>query len=425
MKVAILGYGIEGKVAYDYWRAHGDDVTIFDDKPVQVPEGAQFQLGPDWQLEGFDLIVRSPGTRPDRIPTDAKTTSVVREFMNKCPAPVIGVTGTKGKGTTTTLITKMLAAAGKTVHIGGNIGLPALAFLDKVKPDDWVVLELSSFQLMDATKSPQVAVCLMIVPEHLNWHRDMDEYVQAKANIFKFQKPSDQATYNANNMNSAAIGSISPGKKLPYYDVRGAYVEGGQVMFQDKVICAVSDVGLLGLHNLDNVCAAVAAVYPIVGDAIPLARAIKEFKGLEHRLELVRELDGVKYYNDSFAANPLSTIAALNAVVEPKVVIIGGFDRDLDLAELAAALGQHKEDLRKILVIGAAGERVGGVLRANKIDNFEILIDKEMSVIVKKASELAQKGDAILLSPGFASFDMYKNFEERGNDYKEAVGKLT
>lgn len=418
MKVAILGYGIEGQAAYKYWHALGDEITIFDDKLVAVPDGANFQQGPDWQLEDFDLIVRSPGIRPERIPAGAIVTSVVREFMAKCPAPIIGVTGTKGKGTTSTLIAKMLEAAGKTVHLGGNIGLPGLEFLDQVKPEDWVILELSSFQLMDITQSPHIGVCLMIVPEHLNWHKDMAEYIEAKGNLFRFQVAGDAAVYNATNDYSTQIAQLSKGTKLPYLDKAGAYIENNEIKFQDTIICKASKVGLIGPHNLENVCAAVAAAYPIVNDPAPLATAIKEFKGLEHRLEMVGEIGQITYIDDSFSTTPEAAIAAIKSFAHPKILILGGSDKGSDYAELAKTVAAS--NVREVVAIGDTAGRITSSLEASGFHRYHTG-DTKMYDIVQSAKQHAQPGDVVLLSPACASFGLFKSYKERGDQFKASV----
>lgn len=447
MKVAILGYGVEGSAAYKYWRALGDDITIFDDKSVEVPEGAVLEVGANWQLEDFDLIVRSPGIRPDRLPANANVTSVVREFMARCPAPIIGVTGTKGKGTTSTLIAKMLEAAGCTVHLGGNIGRPALEFLDQVKPPDWVVLELSSFQLIDVTESPQIGVCLMIVPEHLNWHSDMVEYVAAKANLFRFQKPQDTAVYNAANSYSIEIAQVSKGSKIPYLvspykpvttgygsgklnsgsipdkiqQSLGSYIERDQIIFQDTPICSTHEVGLIGRHNLENICAAVAAVYPIVQDSKPLAEVIKTFKGLEHRLELVGEMGGVGYIDDSFSTTPETAIAAIKSFQQPKILILGGSDKGSDYTELAKVI--TASNVKQVVAIGDMAEKIVENLHKQ---SFQAVTTGEttMKGIVQSTRNISKPGDVVLLSPACASFGLFKDYKDRGNQFKAAVQVL-
>ncbi|HUC20304.1 MAG TPA: Mur ligase family protein, partial [Candidatus Polarisedimenticolaceae bacterium] len=293
MKVAIIGYGVEGKSALEYWRAQGHQMCIHDaNAELRLPRDTESHLGPDYLqgLDRYDLIVRSPGVRPQLIlkanpglnPT--QITSGTNEFLANCTAKVIGVTGTKGKGTTTTLITRMLQAAGHTAHLGGNIGHPALDLLDKVNPEDWVVLELSSFQLIDIRYSPHVAVMLTISPDHLNWHPDMHEYLAGKQNIFAHQGSGDRAIYNACNLYSLQSGLAAPAEQIPYNATEGGWVDETNVKIGDTVICKTEDIALPGRHNWDNVSAAVTAVWPIIQDAKPIKQAILTFTGLEHRL---------------------------------------------------------------------------------------------------------------------------------------------
>jgi UDP-N-acetylmuramoylalanine--D-glutamate ligase len=344
MKIAILGYGVEGKSAYKYWLALGADITICnqDDKP-EFPAGARVVTGPDYlkHLNDFDLVVRSPGVKPWEVKTKAKVTSVTGEFLAHCPARVIGVTGTKGKGTTATLITRILGEAGWRTHLGGNIGVPPLDFLSKVRASHLVVLELSSFQLIDLELSPHIAVCLTIAGEHLDWHRGMNEYVAAKGNIFWHQEPDDVAVYNAHNEYATQIAKLSVGKKIPYLEPPGAVVKDGKLVMDDLEICTIDEVGLIGPHNLENVCAAVTTTWELVNrNPDPIRRAVKAFTGLPHRLEPIRELRRVKFVNDSFSANPIAAMAAIKSFPEPKILILGGMDRGLDFGPLVRAVAE-------------------------------------------------------------------------------------
>ncbi len=436
MKIAILGYGVEGQAAVRYFRRQRSkvkgqrflssepEITICDAKTdLELPEGVQTRLGPDYlqDLDGFDLIVRSPGVRPDLIRSSAPVTSVTREFMAQYPAPIIGVTGTKGKGTAATLIAKILEADGHKVWLGGNIGTPALDFLDKVKPTDWVVLELSSFQLMDVTQSPQVAVGLMIAPDHLDYHLHMEEYIQAKGNIYRFQTKSDLAVYCGGQPETKRLVQLSPGRHISYCTPEGAYVRDGRVMFRDEEICKVNEVGLIGRHNLENVCAAVAATHHLVKDAKARAKAIREFKGLPHRLEEVRVLAGVRYINDSFAANPTAAEAGVKAFAEPKVLILGGFDRGMNQMELAQAVAES--NVRKVLLIGQMAPKLAKLLEAEGYKRYK-QVAGGMVEIVAAARAVAEEGDVVLLSPGSPSFDMFKNFADRGERFRAAVESL-
>ena len=255
MQVAIVGFAHEGQSALHYWQSQGADITICDRNPAkEIPTGVASQLGEGYlsNLDRFDVIVRTAGLKPSIIlaenPTvEPKITTVINEFLRVCPTKnVIGVTGTKGKGTTSTLITKMLESAGKQVFLGGNIGLSPLEFLPEITPDSWVVLELSSFQSVDLQYSPHIAVCLMVVPEHLNWHADMEEYIEAKSNMFAHQGPNDTAIYFAESQLSHDIVRSSQGKKITYFASPGAYVENGKIVIDNHENCDTSELQLRG-----------------------------------------------------------------------------------------------------------------------------------------------------------------------------------
>jgi UDP-N-acetylmuramoylalanine--D-glutamate ligase len=435
MKIAILGYGGQGRSAYDYWRSPENQITVCDkDESLELPGDVTKHLGPDHlkSLDQFDVIVRSPIVHPSDIVAANtpdildKVTSVTNEFMRVCPSRnIVGVTGTKGKGTTSTLIAKILQTAGKRVHLAGNIGTPPLDILDEdIQPEDYVVLELANFQLIDLKQSPHIAVCLMVVPEHLDWHHDEAEYVTAKQQLFVHQSANDIAIYYADNPTSKQVASASPGRQIPYYAAPGALIANDTVTIQNIVTCRTDEIRLLGKHNWQNVCAAVTAVWQITQDVEAIHRAITSFSGLEHRLELVRTLDGVAYYNDSFASGAAATAAALESIPVPKVMLIGGYDRGLNLDEFAESLKKSNDSIKKVVLIGAAAQRTAEVLDAHGFDNYEIFASKDIREITKHAKQLAQAGDAVVLSPGFASFDMFKNFEERGNRFKAAVHEL-
>lgn len=439
MRIAILGYGSQGQAAYEYWNSPENQITICDADPsLSLPDGAASVLGKEYlkNLGAYDLIVRSPGIHPRDIfkanpeTTDIsdRITSVTNEFFKVCPTQnIIGVTGTKGKGTTSTLIAKMLEAAGKKVHLGGNIGIPPLTMLkDPIMPDDWVVLELANFQLIDLKYSPHIAVCLMIVPEHLNWHDGIDEYLDAKRQLFKHQTETDIAIYYANNNYSVSVSQASSAILIPYMAASGAEVsEGGVITIEGQEICSVSDIRLLGKHNWQNVCAAITAVWQVSKEPAVLKTAVTSFAGLPHRLEPVREIDGVRYFNDSFASATGATIAALEAIAGDKIMIIGGYDRGLELEELARAIAKHKDDLRRVVLIGASAHKLETELKAHGFTNYDIVLSRKMGDIVERAKSVARQGDSIVFSPGFASFDMFKNFEDRGLQFKEIVNALT
>ncbi len=434
MNIAIIGFGKEGQAAYDYWR-DGNDITICDQNPeLVVPEGVASHLGEGYlqNLEGFDFIVRSPYVRPDIIiqansPGIAdKITSSTNEFMRACPTRnIIGVTGTKGKGTTSSLITAMLKAAGKTVHLGGNIGVPALDLLkNDIQPDDYVVLELSSYQLIDLQTSPHIAVCLMVVPEHLDWHADEAEYIAAKQQLFRNQFEQDIAVYYSANVRSTTIAGVSLGTKIPYMEQPGAYVENDEITIGGQVICNVNELKLIGKHNWQNACAATTAVWQVTQDASAIKSALTSFSGLPFRIEFRKEVNGIRYFNDSFATGPGACLAAMEAIEGPKVMILGGYDRGLDLTELAEGIAAQGLNIRNALIIGDSKERLAEVLRAHNLDNFVVSDARTMPDIVREAAALAQRGDAVVLSPGFASYGLFKNFEDRGEQFNAAVEAL-
>jgi UDP-N-acetylmuramoylalanine--D-glutamate ligase len=436
MKIAILGYGEQGRAAYDYWgRDTANQLTICDrNETLVAPEGALTRLGPSYlkDLDQFDVLVRAPGLHPRDIAaanSDAiltKVTTVTNEFLRVCPSfNIIGVTGTKGKGTTSTLITRMLEAAGKTVHLGGNIGTPPLDLLNnKIQPDDWVVLELANFQLIDLHKSPHIAVCLLVVPEHLDWHADLQEYITSKQQLFATQTSSDIAIYYADNENSKTVASAGQAAKIPYFAPPGAMVVDEYIAIDGQKICRIDEIKLLGKHNWQNVCAALTAVWQVTHDVAALHKAIAAFEGLPHRLEPVRIVDQVRFYNDSFAATPEAAIAALEAISGTKVLIVGGFDRQLPLQSLANGLAEAAADLRKVVLIGQSRPRVAQALASAGYDNFVLSSAATMTEIVSEARHYAKSGDAVLLSPGFPSFDMFKNFEDRGLQFKAVVTNL-
>lgn len=429
MKVAILGFGVEGKSSADYWAELGNKVTICDKNPsLNIPSRFESKLGDSYleNLSEFDLIIRSPGVHPAQIQNVPNmVTSNTNEFVSVCPTTnVISITGTKGKGTTSSLIAHILETAGKRVHIGGNIGLPPLELLTKkIEQDDWIVLELSNFQLIDLKRSPRIAVCLLVEPEHQDWHGSVDEYVQAKQQLFRWQSEEDIAIYYSNNELSKKVVSVSAAKKIPYFSEPGAYIEGGKVIIDDTIICEVGDIRLLGKHNWQNVCAAVTAVWQVTKDNKVIKEAISSFVGLPFRLELRGKYNGVSYYNDSFSSQPEAAIAAIEAVTMPKVVILGGYDRNLDLTKLAKTAIANDAGIKKLVLIGASSKRLADALKNEGYENYIVDSSKSLADIVATAKQYAVAGDAIVLSPGFPSFDMFKNFEDRGIQFNKEVPK--
>jgi UDP-N-acetylmuramoylalanine--D-glutamate ligase len=432
MKIAIVGFGLEGNAAYEYWK-DGNEVTICDQNDqIQVPEGVATQLGQNYldHLDRFDLIVRSPNVHPWALMTAnspdimGKVTTNTNEFFRASPSKnIVAVTGTKGKGTTCSLITGMLEACGYGVHFGGNVGIPALELMRRgIQPEHWIVLELSSFQLMDLKYGPHVGVCLMITAEHLDWHTDMKEYIEAKQHLFKEQGEQDVAVYYAKDDFSKEIVKPSKGQKIPYYESPGAFVDdNSNIVIDGNVICHTNELKLLGKHNWQNACAAVTSVWSIVKNVEAMRQVLTTFGGLEHRLEFVRELNGFKFYNDSFGTTPETAMVALQTFEEPKVVIIGGSDKGSGYDDLAKVV--KESSIRKVLLIGDQAPHIQAALDAVGFNNY-MPGGTAMADIVNNARAQAQPGDIVLLSPACASFDMFVDYKDRGVQFKQAVQAL-
>ncbi|GAC1387950.1 MAG: UDP-N-acetylmuramoyl-L-alanine--D-glutamate ligase [Candidatus Saccharimonadales bacterium] len=445
MKVAIVGFGIEGKVSAAYWSRLGADVTICDQKTdVILPENTHSQLGVDYlrDLKRFDVIVRTAGLHPNEIlmansedPSIARRiTTSLNEFIRVCPTQhVIGITGTKGKGTTSTLVTKILLAAGFKAHLGGNIGIAPLEMLLNIQPQDWVVLEMSSFQLIDFTGHVPLAACLMIAPEHLNWHADLKEYYAAKSQLFIHQLKSDQAIYNANSVQSQSIVALSPALTKTAYEVpdedavptlkQGSYVSGETIYYQNEKIMSTRDVKLLGRHNLENVCAAITIVWPIIsGNVEAIRQVVSSFSGLPHHTEFVTNINDVSYYNDSYSTMPEATIAALKAIPGQKVLILGGGSKNLPLDDMISAIAAAP--IRHVVLIGSLAQDLAQKLTAVGVTNYSFSMNG-MADIVAEAQKYAHPGDIVLLSPGLpAKGDgFFIDNVDRGNQFKACLGQ--
>ncbi len=426
MKIAIAGYGLEGESNYRYYAEDSSsDIVIVDERqPAALPDGAKTIIGENafHNLKGFDLVVRTAGLAPRKIKTDGKVWSATNEFFKKCPAPIIGVTGSKGKGTTASLIASILEAAGRKVWLVGNIGLPSLDILSQVSSDDLVVYELSSFQLWDLKRSPQTAVVLFIEQEHLDVHFDMQDYINAKSNIARHQTAGDYLVYNGANQYSTSIADTSDATKISYPSTSSAHVDNKAFYYGEQKICSISALQLMGDHNLDNACAAIDAVWPIIQDKKAIKNGLKSFKGLPHRLKFVRTVDGVDYYDDSIATTPSSAIAALNAFSKPKVIILGGSSKGSNFIELGRQLASE-ENTRAIL-IGDEAENIAHACQAAGFVDYEILEKPTAVNFVARARSLAVKGGVVLLSPACASFGLFKNYSDRGDQYIAAVEAL-
>ena len=407
-KVAILGYGLEGQDAEKYFKDLGEDITILDRK---------FDKNYLSNLNSFGIIVRSPGVYrylPEIVKAEksgVEITSAIKLFFEECPGRIIGVTGTKGKGTTSTLIYEILKNAGKDVYLAGNIGKPYLELLPKLTKESFVILELSSFQLIDLTKSPQIAVVLNITLDHLDWHKNKEEYISSKKNIVRYQTVSDLAVINSEYAVSRNFAKLTKAKVI-FFDKR---------KLEEK---CKKRLLLRGEHNLENIAASVyvSKILKIKEDVI--LKTIRSFKGLEHRLELVRQVKGVTFYNDSFATGPQPTIAAIKSFNEPETLILGGSDKGLNYDELGKVIGETK-NIKAIILIG----QIAGVIKKS-ISKFNYkgkmleLGKTNMKKIVETAYQNTSNEGVVILSPAAASFDMFKNYKDRGDKFKEAVQNL-
>ena len=450
MKIIIAGYGVEGISNLIYFQQKFPDAefVVADERPADklpaIPSGVRLISGKNVfseQLGDADLVVRTASLPPRNIKTNGKIWSATNEFFDKCPAPIIGVTGTKGKGTTCSLIAAILRQSGQTVHLVGNIGVPALDVLSKIKKTDIVVYELSSFQLWDLEKSPHVAVVLMIEPDHLNVHTDFADYLNAKKNIRRHQYLGDVCLYHPTNKYSQEVAAAPLVRLLDTGDNHGdtldfaqryaipdddqVYVQDGYFCVQNRRICSTSHLRLPGAHNLENACAAMSAVMelPINVTDEQFSAGLESFTGLPHRLKFVAEKNGIKYYDDSISTTPGSAIAALKAFTEPKNLILGGSDKGADYAELAQEIA--RQQMRAVIVNGANAGKLAEILHKNKVSCQIMQLEMApMPEVVEAAAGLVQPGDAVILSPAAASFDMFKSYSDRGDQFVAAVEKL-
>ncbi len=448
-RAAVLGFGISNRPLARTLAQWGAVVTVFDKKGEEafsefIDEfkalGVAFSLGEGYldQLSGFDVIFRTPGMRFDlpqiqrEINNGAELTSEMEVFMKLCPAFIYAVTGSDGKTTTTTLIYEMLKHEGYSCYLGGNIGTPLLDRVHEMNENDRVVLELSSFQLHTMQQSPDVAVITNVTPNHLDIHKSMEEYIDAKRNIFNYQTAENRVVLNYDN--PATRSFISQAKaSVSLFSSRqecaeGAFVRNGRIILRTKgteqEIMSLGDIKLPGMHNAENIMAAMLAVIPEVStDTI---RVIAEnFGGVEHRSEFVRNCNGVSFYNDSIGSSPTRTIATISAFPGNVVLIAGGYDKKLCYDELGPVL---QERAKALVLLGATADKIEQAYRdyVEKVGlaSLPIARVKTMEEAVAKAYQLACSGDVVLLSPASASFDMYANFMERGNHFKQIVGLL-
>lgn len=397
--------------------------------------GAVLRLG-DGYLQDLDqdVIFRTPGLRPDVPELEAARakgstiTSEMEVFFEVCPCPIIAVTGSDGKTTTTTIIAELLRAAGHTVHVGGNIGHPLLAEADTIRPTDWAVLELSSFQLMAMTHSPHIAVVTNLAPNHLDVHKSMEEYIWAKENIFRHQQPGDIAVFNLDNAITRELSAHAPGRAL-YFSRReepenGVFLRGNAVISRrdgrERQIMTTEDIRLPGVHNVENYMAAIAAVDGLVPDDV-IRTFARTFNGVEHRIELVRTWRGVRFYNDSIASSPSRTIAGLRSFKEKVILIAGGYDKHIPFDVLGPEVVEH---VKLLILCGATADKIRAAVEqapGYRPGHPEILDVTPFQRAVETARDRAVPGDVVTLSPACAAFDQFKNFMERGKTFKAIV----
>jgi len=441
-KIAVLGFGLEGQDLIRFLLKQKAQITVFDQKEklsgqeyqVFKKAGVVFQLGKNYlqNLSGFKFVFRSPGFKrflPEILTAEkkgAQISSAVKLFFELCPAKIIGVTGTKGKGTTATLIYEILKKDGQKVFLAGNIGQPMLSLLPELSQDSWVVLELSSFQLQDLNQSPHIAVVLFIASEHLNYHQDTNEYIQAKANIVSHQKKSDWAVLNADDLISSSFAGLTPAQIYCFSrqkKVRGTYIQNREIYLFKERLGPVDNLQLLGVHNWENVCAAALASFLAGASLESIKKTIFAFKGLEHRLEEVTMIKGVTFYNDSFSTTPETTMAAIKSFSKPIVLIAGGSEKGSDYTQLGKEITQST--VKTLVLIGQMAEKIKtAVLAAGFKKEIVFQPSEKMREIVKVAFQKAKPGEVILLSPACASFDLFKDYKERGEQFKKYAQTL-
>lgn len=448
-KVAIIGMGVSNLPLLDYFYDKNAKVTVFDkntpsdeimekiNKYRYEVEIGEYNLS---RLNGFDIIFRSPSVLPTReeLVTAANKgaiiTSEIEMVLKLAPCKIIGVTGTEGKTTTTSIIYEILKSSGKNCFLGGNIGKPIFTEIKNMKPEDIVVLELSSFQLMGMEVSPDISVVTNMYPDHLNIHSSYEEYQQAKKNIFLHQNENGVVILNYDNeitrkfadevkSNLVFFSSLENLENGYVYDRKDETIK-SYVNGKSENILKKQEIKLRGIHNYENICAALAATAPIVDEKDQI-KAIKEFNGVEHRLEFVRELNGVKYYNDSIGTSPASTIAGLNAFDENIILLAGGSDKGLDYTEIGETIAKK---VRVLLLTGPTAEKIENATKLamskSGKETVEIIHCKDLQEAVSMANEKAKSGEIVLMSPASASFDAFKNFIERGIKFKEFVNNL-
>lgn len=447
-KVAFCGIGTSNLPLIEQFIKKGARVTACDRRTFeQLGEnavlaqkaGAELSLGEGY-LDSLDadIVFRTPGMKyyMDELvkmrENGIAVTSEMEIFFDLCPCKIIAVTGSDGKTTTTTIISELLKAQGKTVHLGGNIGTPLLPLIEDIKEDDVAVVELSSFQLISMRKSPDIAVVTNLAPNHLDIHKDMQEYIDAKKNIILHQNAFSKAVLNLDNDISNSFSELVRGKCTKFSRQtsvsNGAYLKGSVIVYNDygkeTEIMDIKDIKIPGMHNIENYLAAICAVWGMV-DAENIVKVAKEFGGVEHRAEFVRELDGVKYYNDSIASSPTRTACGTLSLYDEKIILIaGGYDKKIPYDSLGPVIC---DKVKTLILMGATADKIETAVKNSSNyseNNPKIIRAENMQQAVLLAKENAVSTDIVSMSPASASFDLYKNFDERGKHFKKLVNDL-
>ena len=447
-KIGVIGLGVSHRPLIPLLTKAGAEVWICDKKsPEELGEdypkykemGASFCLGEQYlsQCSSFDIIFRTPGMRPDlpefvnAVQQGSILTSEMETFFEVCPCPIFAVTGSDGKTTTTTLISEFLKKQGFRVHLGGNIGFPLLSKVPDMTASDYAVLELSSFQLMTIHRSPMTAVITNVAPNHLNWHLDMQEYIDSKKHIYQYQDQSGTLILNADNdiTNSCipeAHGEVRlfSRKQVPEH---GVYLRDNQICSNlsghEEVVMNTEDILIPGVHNIENYMTAIAATWGLIS-LENIREVAKTFPGVEHRIQLIREKDHIRYYNSSIDTSPSRTTACLNSFHQKCIVICGGYDKHIPFAPLGKIL---VEKAKAVVLTGATAPAIEDSIRKTPGFNettLPLYYEPDFKKAVLQASSIASAGDIVILSPGRASFDAFPNFEARGNYFKEIILSL-
>lgn len=427
--VAILGYGVEGKALHGYLQKKGiKNITIIDE---HIHDDAIRNDMSD--LDNYDFVYRSPGIHKDRkelLKAKKKgvhVSSTTQLFFDHCPCPIIGVTGTKGKGTTSSLLYEILKESGRDAYLGGNIGESPLHFLDKLTSHSVVVLELSSFQLHDITKSPHIAIVLNTTSDHLDYHNDVEEYQSAKEGIVRYQKAHDLCILNddypyKNRYRALTKADVCFVSRDHHVD-HGAYVNDTKIILVDHgkehTLCSTHEVGLIGPHNLENIMPAGFACYRLGIALETIKKVVQTFTGLPHRLECIKTVDGVSYYNDSFSTTPETCVAAIRSFETPLILIAGGSEKHADFSSLGTVITETK-NLKSVILMGETAPRIQKAIGSSTKSTIVSSYQQAFDLAYKKA----EKGDTVLLSPACASFDMFRNYKHRGNTFRKWVESL-